>query len=430
MYLRDRRPLLLSHNPQLTFKDEPSERATQVGRAARLIHASATFLRTLKAGVLAPTSSPTPKRSERRVRGDAAAAATRRLLRRGGDRRVPTRHDQYANLFQSARLPRAAATSRGGDGGRAASPCSAAAASEGARPRRRRRHPPLARLRLAAGVVDAADAAAAGAPAADGVGLLTTAGRDEWTAMRAALEASPTSAASLSEIDGALFMVNLDDAAPEGVHDTCLSMLMGNGTDRWFDKSFQLVVTANGKAALNFEHAWGDGVSVLRYCDEVHAAAADLPVVGDAELSALRSTAAPAAEAPEELSFEVPPEVADGIQRQRAAFDATVGGVDLCTVMTDAISSPVLKTRKVSPDGAMQMAFQLAHVRLKGYNASTYESASTSAFKHGRTETIRSATPESAAFAAAFCDATRRARRRRVALRAAVKNHLGSRRRR
>ena len=78
--------------------------------------------------------------------------------------------------------------------------------------------------------------------------------------MRAALEASPTSAASLSEIDGALFMVNLDSAAPEGVHDTCLSMLMGNGTDRWFDKSFQLVVTANGKAALNFEHAWGDGV--------------------------------------------------------------------------------------------------------------------------------------------------------------------------
>ena len=124
----------------------------------------------------------------------------------------------------------------------------------------------------------------------------------------------------------------------------------------------------------------------------------------------------------------MPPEVADGIQRQRAAFDATVGGVDLCTVMTDAISSPVLKTRKVSPDGAMQMAFQLAHVRLKGYNASTYESASTSAFKHGRTETIRSATPESAV-AAAFCDAnaSREARGRAARRR---EEPLGSRRRR
>ena len=63
------------------------------------------------------------------------------------------------------------------------------------------------------------------------------------------------------------------------MRDTCLSMLMGNGTDRWFDKSFELVITANGKAALNFEHAWGDGVSVLR-SREVHAAATS--VVGDA----------------------------------------------------------------------------------------------------------------------------------------------------
>ena len=429
MYLRDRRPLLLNHNPQLTFKDEPSaERATQVGRAARLVHASATFLRTLEAGVLAPDVFHTnPKRSKTPWWPEVMRLLPRRVSFYGAAATgaYPLDMSQYANLFRSTRLPRAGrdelvvaaatrhiAVQRGGrvwkvpvldaDGGTL----------------------PLARLHASLqAVVDAADAAAAGAPAADGVGLLTTAGRDEWTAMRSALEASPTSAASLSEIDGALFMVNLDDAAPEGVHDTCLSMLMGNGTDRWFDKSFQLVVTANGKAALNFEHAWGDGVSVLRYCDEVHAAAADLPVVGDAELSALRSTAVPAAEAPEELSFEVPPEVADGIQRQRAAFDATVGGVDLCTVMTDAISSPVLKTRKVSPDGAMQMAFQLAHVRLKGYNASTYESASTSAFKHGRTETIRSATPESAAFAAAFCDANASREAKEGALRAAVKNH-------
>ena len=51
----------------------------------------------------------------------------------------------------------------------------------------------------------------------------------------------------------------------------------------------------------------------------------------------------------------------------------------------------------------MQMAFQLAHQRMHGSPPSTYEAASTSAFKHGRTETIRSATPESAAFANVFC---------------------------
>ena len=34
-------------------------------------------------------------------------------------------------------------------------------------------------------------------------------------------------------------------------------------------------------------------------------------------------------------------------------------------------------------------AMQLAHARTHGYTPSTYESASTAGFKHGRTETIR-----------------------------------------
>lgn len=40
---------------------------------------------------------------------------------------------------------------------------------------------------------------------------------------------------------------------------------------RWFDKSFQLIITRGGTAAVNFEHSWGDGVAVLRYFKEVFA---------------------------------------------------------------------------------------------------------------------------------------------------------------
>ena len=38
---------------------------------------------------------------------------------------------------------------------------------------------------------------------------------------------------------------------------------------RWFDKSFSLIVTKGGLSAVNFEHAWGDGVAVLRFFNEV-----------------------------------------------------------------------------------------------------------------------------------------------------------------
>ena len=49
LYLRDRRPVLLNHNPALIFADEEgagrSGPGSQVGRAARLIHAACTFER-------------------------------------------------------------------------------------------------------------------------------------------------------------------------------------------------------------------------------------------------------------------------------------------------------------------------------------------------------------------------------------------------
>ena len=53
-YLTDRAPLLLNYNPALCFHDDPGAAGSQVGRAARLVHASMTFLRTLETSHLEP----------------------------------------------------------------------------------------------------------------------------------------------------------------------------------------------------------------------------------------------------------------------------------------------------------------------------------------------------------------------------------------
>jgi carnitine O-palmitoyltransferase 2 len=74
-------------------------------------------------------------------------------------------------------------------------------------------------------------------------------------------------------------------------------------------------------------------------------------------------------------------------------------------------------------DGTLQMSFQLAHYRMYGHSASTYESASTAGFKHGRTETIRSATVESDAFCRAFSDPDASVASMKAALDRAVAKH-------
>lgn len=48
-------------------------------------------------------------------------------------------------------------------------------------------------------------------------------------------------------------------------------------TYRWFDKSFTLIVCADGTSGLNFEHSWGDGVAVLRYFQDISKDSTDHP---------------------------------------------------------------------------------------------------------------------------------------------------------
>lgn len=61
-----------------------------------------------------------------------------------------------------------------------------------------------------------------------------------------------------------------------------------------------------------------------------------------------------------------------------------------------------MKKKKLSPDAIAQLAFQMGFLRQYGQTVATYESCSTAAFRHGRTETIRPATIHTQRCAQAF----------------------------
>ena len=63
-----------------------------------------------------------------------------------------------------------------------------------------------------------------------------------------------------------------------------------------------------------------------------------------------------------------------------------------------------MKQCKLSPDAYIQMALQLAYFRDAGKFCLTYEASMTRLFREGRTETVRSCTMESAAFARSMDD--------------------------
>lgn len=73
----------------------------------------------------------------------------------------------------------------------------------------------------------------------------------------------------LGLVDSALFCLCLDDESMKDHIHVSHNMLHGDGTNRCYDKSFSIIMTKSGIAAINFERSWGDGVAVPRFQNEV-----------------------------------------------------------------------------------------------------------------------------------------------------------------
>lgn len=98
---------------------------------------------------------------------------------------------------------------------------------------------------------------------------LTSENRDIWAKWRKILIENENEPA-LKKIDAALFCLCLDELKTVDPPKLIRNFLHGTGKNRWFDKSYQLIVHGDGLASINFEHSWGDGVAVLRMMEDVY----------------------------------------------------------------------------------------------------------------------------------------------------------------
>jgi carnitine O-acetyltransferase len=221
--------------------------------------------------------------------------------------------------------------------------------------------------------------------------------RDEWATLRAELEAGGCGD-TLAAIDNALFVVCLDD---DGARSDGIDALLRRGLDgcrgtrsnRWYDKSVQLAVCPDGATTVNMEHTGYDGHTLLRFTEFVHTDAARIDERAD--------TFAVAPSAARELAWRnVTDEQWARVDASQRAHTAFAESLDSESVLFDRFGKRALVSEaKVSPDAVAQMAFQVAFYRTHGRFTSTYESVMMKHYLHGRTETMRSVTPEAVALA-------------------------------
>ncbi|XP_065194202.1 carnitine O-palmitoyltransferase 1, liver isoform-like isoform X2 [Sycon ciliatum] len=230
------------------------------------------------------------------------------------------------------------------------------------------------------------------------VAALTGQDRDTWGRQYARLRGNETNSASLEAIETAALMVILDDSEPETDTEIALCCFTGNGANRFFDKTYEMIICANGIVGTNIEHAPTDATvwaRIWEYClhHEQYTADGDLPPTDKPERK-LSSVL--------QLAWDLD-DFSEEIETARQSNLTLFQTVDKC-VMNSPFGKGEMKRLRVSPDGFTQMVIQLAYYRLHQKFSLTYESASTRMFYHGRTETIRPVSHDSIEFCKSIDD--------------------------
>ena len=101
------------------------------------------------------------------------------------------------------------------------------------------------------------------------VSYLTTADRDTWADAHQELMSDPQNALALQKVESALLVVCLDDKVPETEQDGMCAFLHNYGANRWFDKSFMILVSADAEVAIQPNHSCGDGWILVNFSNKL-----------------------------------------------------------------------------------------------------------------------------------------------------------------
>lgn len=158
----------------------------------------------------------------------------------------------------------------------------------------------------------------------------------------------------------------------------------GTGTNRWYDKSLQFVVCANGASGNMCEHTALDGLSTMPLVPFMKEAIAEEPMfigasaMGDSSLTSCKGLPVKHLEMATDLWID------DQIAHAQRQTESERSKCHIDAFTTHALGEETLRAANVSPKSAITLALLLASSRYFGSLPSAHETVSLSAFRGGR----------------------------------------------
>ncbi|XP_071943316.1 carnitine O-palmitoyltransferase 1, liver isoform-like isoform X2 [Antedon mediterranea] len=263
------------------------------------------------------------------------------------------------------------------------------------------------------------------AKAGEHIASLTGLKRADWAKIRQEHLLEGVNKETLEKVEKAAFMVNLETISPEDIEQRSNYMLGGSGSSFWFDKSISLCFFADARYGFNAEHSWADApvvAHIQEYCmtEEV---LGDL-YTEDGHCKDVPGVTQSSYKMPTMLIWEVNNQLSIHIERAMTFVTENNSDLDLRVRIHEVYGKGFMKKSKISPDAYVQVALQLAYYKDAKKFALTYEASMTRLYRMGRTETVRSLTPESCAFVKAMVEDNRSDEEKARLLHEAAKVHV------
>ncbi|KAF1747095.1 hypothetical protein GCK72_023554 [Caenorhabditis remanei] len=219
---------------------------------------------------------------------------------------------------------------------------------------------------------------------------LTTLGRDTWALIRESLIVNSSQNLEIFKtIESAAFCLTLSDDFVENDSELMKYSIFGSSLNTYCDKNLNIIVLRDGKVCLQAEHGNVDAISLFAPCDFAADQLQNDPKLNEETLQNNISTPTP-----ERVKFLLTGSVSSRVSEAERNFFALSSRTNVNVYHYSNFGAAYCKKRKLYADTIIQIALQMAYLKTHDKLAPTYETASTRKFYHGRTETVRSLTPD------------------------------------
>ncbi|ARK24102.1 hypothetical protein SporoP37_05000 [Sporosarcina sp. P37] len=215
------------------------------------------------------------------------------------------------------------------------------------------------------------------------VGIFTTAKRDEAAKIYDQLTVSKANADHLQTIADSLIVMSMDEESSNS--EEAIENLMLNGTNKYFDKTIQVILTKKGELGYSIEHSSVDGTTMFAVISYVNEGL-------ESEESETIYTTEPTRM--EKQHWELSAEIEKSLMRLEKNHARVKKEFSIKTRIFNSFGSDEIKNMNISPDAFFHMALQIAQYRTFGVCRSVYEPVSVRAFYEGRTECARATSME------------------------------------